>query len=80
MGSGADLGGPGRLLGSSWAGTGLLLGILVGSWQTLGLSLATLGAPGRLLGESSASPGLLLGVLVGSWTALGLSWATLGRS
>ena len=54
-----------RLLSKSWAGPWLLLGILVGFWEALGLSWA--------------APGLLLGTLGLSWAALGRSWATLGR-
>ena len=46
--------------GRSWAGPGLLLGILVSFWEALGLSWA--------------APGLLLGRLGHSWAALGGSW------
>ena len=68
MRSGADLGGP-----------GLLLGILVGSWEAfklswdaLGLSWAALGRSWAALGRSWAALGDLMG-------ALGLLWMVLGR-
>ena len=57
--------------GRSWAGPGLLLGILVGFWEALGLSWA---APGLLLGRLGHS----WAVLGGSWKFLGSSWAAPG--
>ena len=69
----AVLAGPVRLLSKSWAGPGLLLGILVGFREALGLSWA---APGLLLGRLGHS----WAVLGGSWTFLGGSWVVLGCS
>ena len=57
---------PGKISAVLWSSLGLLLGILVGFWEALGLSWAALG--------------LLLGHLGRSWEALGLSWAVLGGS
>mgnify|MGYP007045462746 CR=1 FL=1 len=60
-------------LGSLAGGPGLVLGILVSSWEALGLSWA---APGLLLGRLGHS----WAVLVGSWPVLGVSWVRLGGS
>ena len=54
----------GKISAVLWSGLGLLLGILVGFWEALGLSWAA-------LGRSWAA-------LVLSWTALGPSRAALG--
>ena len=56
--------GSGRVLGESWAGPGLLMGILVGFWEALGLSWA--------------AAGLLLGRLGHSWATLRRSWTLSG--
>ena len=66
-----------RVLSESWAIPGLLLSILVGSWQALGLSWA---AAGRVLGGSWAAPGRLGRLLDSSWPGLGGFWALLGGS
>ena len=63
----------GKISAVLWSTLGLLLGILVGFWEALGLSSAALGL-------SWAALGLLLGRLWRSWEALGLSWAVLGGS
>ena len=55
-----------EVLGESWMGSGLLLGILVGFWEALGPSLALLGGSWAVLGSS--------------WTLLGSAWALLGCS
>ena len=69
-----------EVLGGSCAGPGLLLGILVGSWEAfklswevLGLSWAALGGSWTLLGSSWAFLG-------GPWALLEVSWALLGCS
>ena len=75
-----------EVLGGSWAGPGLLLGILVGSWEAfrllLGRSWAVLGGLGRLfdaLGQLLGALGRLVGALGGLLGALGLLWIVLGR-
>jgi len=62
----------------SWAGPGLLLGILVRFWEALGLSWAANGLLLGTLGLSWAALGLSRAALGLSWTALGRSRAALG--
>ena len=76
-----------EVLGGSWSGPGLLLGILVGflealglSWAAPGLHLGRLGHSWAALGRSWKLLGSSWALLGGSWALLGVSWAFLGCS